>query len=47
MKHHPTRTGTLSRAQLGRLLEILSPYKAQPFNAAIVELAYKLARAEA
>ena len=47
MKNHSTRTGTLSRAQLCRLLEILKPYQGQPFNAAVIQLAAQLARAEA
>lgn len=39
-------TGTLNREQLTRLLAILKPYKAYPFNAVIIELAYRLARGE-
>jgi hypothetical protein len=41
--HH---SGTLTRAQLTRLLAILRPYSAEPFNAVILELAYKLARGD-
>jgi len=44
MYHH--HTGTLTRAQLTRLLAILKPYRAEPFNAVILELAYRLARGE-
>jgi hypothetical protein len=36
-------TGTLNREQLTRLLAILRPYGKQPFNAVILELAYRLA----
>jgi hypothetical protein len=43
---HNHHTGTLTRAQLTRLLAILKPYGNQPFNAVIIELAYRLARAE-
>lgn len=39
--HH---TGTLTRAQLTRLLAILRPYGKQLFNPVILELAYRLAR---
>ena len=45
MQHH--HTGTLNREQLTRLLAILRPYGNQPFNAVIIELAYRLARREA
>jgi len=45
MQHH--HTGTLNREQLTRLVAILRLYGNQPFNAVILELAYRLARGEA
>jgi len=44
MQHH--HTGTLNREQLTRLVAILRLYGKQPFNAVIIELAYRLARGE-
>jgi hypothetical protein len=38
--------GTLTRRQLAALVEVLSPYRAEPVTAPVMELAARLARIE-
>lgn len=40
------RVGTLTRRQLAALVEVLSPYRAEPVTAPVMELAARLARIE-
>lgn len=40
------RVGTLTRRQLAALVEVLTPYSAEPVTAPVMELATRLARVE-